>query len=76
MSLAINKSTPGTPISEEDSDALHTLLKNTTVNIPVTSSQLTLEEVQQLLHEKGLDELATNLRVKLDKGLLQFVISS
>ena len=56
----------GTPLSEEDSDALHQLLQNTPIKLP--SSPVTLERVQQLLFEKGLKELATNLRAKLDEG--------
>ena len=56
----------GTPLTEEDSDALHKLLQNTSVKL--TASQQTIEEVQQLLCEKGLKEFATNLRAKLNKG--------
>ena len=56
----------GTPLSEEESDALHKLLQNTSVKL--TASQQTIEEVQQLLHTKGLKELATNLRAQLNKG--------
>ena len=53
-------------MTEEDSDALHKLLQNTSVRL--TASQQTIEEVQQVLREKGLKELALNLRAKLDKG--------
>ena len=56
----------GTPLTEEESDALHKLLQNTSVRL--TASQQTIEDVQQLLREKGLKELASNLRAKLDKG--------
>ena len=33
------------------------------------SGQLSFEEVQQLLLDRGLKDLATNLRAELDKGL-------
>ena len=56
----------GTPLTEEGFDALHKLLQNTSVRL--TASQRTIDEVQQLLCEKGLKELASNLRAKLDKG--------
>ena len=56
----------GTPLTEEDSDALYKLLQNTSVKLK--ASQQTIEEVQQLLHRRGLKELATHLRAKLDKG--------
>ena len=56
----------GTPLSEEDSDALHKLLQNIEVKLP--SSQLTFERAQQLLHEKGFKDLAANLRARLDEG--------
>ena len=56
----------GTPLTEEESDALHKVLQNTSVRL--TASQQTIEEVQQFLREKGLKEVATNLRAKLDKG--------
>ena len=57
----------GTPLSEEDSDALHKLLRVSKVSLP--SGQCTFERIQQLLLEKGHKELASNLRDKLDKGL-------
>ena len=57
----------GTPLSEEDSDALQRLVQKTKVKLP--SSQLTFEKVQQLLLERGQEDLAINLRTELDKGL-------
>ena len=57
----------GTPLSEEDSDALQRLVQKTKIELP--SSQLTFEKLQQLLLERGLEDLATNLRAELDKGL-------
>ena len=57
----------GTPLSEEDSDALHKLLQDTKVKLP--SGQLTLERVVQLLRDKDHKELASNLRAELNKGL-------
>ena len=56
----------GTPLSEKDSDALHKLLQDAKVKLP--SSQLTFDKAQQLLHEKGHNDLATNLRARLDEG--------
>ena len=49
-------------------DALQKVLQS--AKVKVAAAKLTLEEAQQLLIEKGLDEIATNLRAKLDKGLL------
>ena len=63
-----------TPLSKEDVDALDKLLQNT--NIELASSSLTLEMVQQLLLGKGLENLATNLRAKLDEGNIFFTIPS
>ena len=59
----------GTSLSEDDMDALHKVLQNAKVKL--ASAKLTLEKAQQLLNEKGLEELAANLRAKLDKGSLQ-----
>ena len=56
----------GTPLSEEDSDALQRLLQN--ANVKLSSSQLTFEKVQKQLTERGCDELAKNLRQELNKG--------
>ena len=56
----------GTPLSEEDSDALHKLLQGAKVKLP--PSQLTFEKAQQLLREKGHNDLAVNLRARLDEG--------
>ena len=50
-------------------DALHKVLQNAKVKL--ASAKLTFEKAQQLLIEKGLEELAANLRAKLDKGSLQ-----
>ena len=58
----------GTSLSEDDMDALHKVLQNAKVKL--ASAKLTLEKAQQLLIEKGLEELAANLRAKLDKGSL------
>ena len=60
-----------TPLSKEDVDALNKLLKDT--KIELASNLLTLEMVQQLLHEKGLKTLSKNLRAKLNKGEVAFV---
>ena len=57
----------GAPLSEEEVDALQRLVQKTKMKLP--SSQLTFEKVQQLLRERGLEDLATNLRAELDKGL-------
>ena len=57
----------GTPLSEEDVDALQRLVQKNKVKLP--SGLLTFEKVQQLLLERGLEDLATNLRAELDKGL-------
>ena len=56
----------GTPLCEEELDALHRLLPKSIVSLP--SWKLTFEGVQLLLLETGLVELATNLRARLDKG--------
>ena len=59
--------TTGTPLSEEDSDALHRLLIKAKVKLAY--GKLTFEKVQQQLISNGLNELATNLRQELNKGL-------
>ena len=59
----------GTLLSEDDMDALQKVLQN--AKIKLASAKLTLEKAKQLLIEKGLDEIAANLRAKLDKGMLQ-----
>ena len=58
-----------TSLSEDDMDALQKVLQS--ANVKLAFAKLTLEKAQQLLIEKGLEELAANLRAKLDKGLLQ-----
>ncbi len=55
----------GTPLTEEDSDALEKLLIDN--NITLTGER-TYEKVVQHLHELGHEELAANLRPNLDKG--------
>ena len=47
-------------------DAFQKVLQN--AKIKLASAKLTLEKAQQLLIEKGFEELATNLRAKLNKG--------
>ena len=59
----------GTSLSEDDMDALQKVLQ--IAKVKLASAKLTLEKAQQLLIEKGLEELAANLRAKLDKGSLQ-----
>ncbi len=55
----------GTPLTEEDSDALKKLLLDK--NIALTDER-TYEAVVHHLHELGQGELAANLRANLDKG--------
>ena len=59
--------TTETPLSEEDSDALQRLLLKAKVKL--ARGRLSFEKVRQQLISKGLNELATNLREELDKGL-------
>ena len=58
----------GTLLSEDEMDALQKVLQNAKVKL--AAAKITLEKAQQLLIEKGLEEIAANLRAKLDKGLL------
>ena len=59
--------TADTPLSEEDSDALQRLLLKAKVKL--ARGRISFEKVQQQLISKGLNELATNLREELDKGV-------
>ena len=55
----------GTPLTDEDSDALEKLLLDK--NIALTGER-TYETIERHLHELGHEELSHNLRTNLDKG--------
>ena len=55
----------GTPLTEEDSDALEKLLLDNKIK---RFGKRTYEAVERHLRELGHKELADNLRANLDKG--------
>ncbi|XP_064407588.1 uncharacterized protein LOC135352329 isoform X2 [Halichondria panicea] len=55
---------PGTPLTEEDSDALEKLLLDNKISL---TGERTYETVEHYLRELGHEKLATNLRANLDK---------
>ncbi len=58
----------GTPLTEEDSDALEKLLIDNKINVPPALRLLRFEQIQQLLRDEGHRDLAANLRTQLDEG--------
>ena len=61
-----------TTLSKEEADSLRVMLSSNGVNpdeVSLEDSNSTLEQVQQLLVEKGYEDLATTLRAKLNEGL-------
>ncbi len=58
----------GTPLTEEDSDALEKLLIDNNIKGFALTGERTYEKVAYNLHELGHEELAANLRPNLDKG--------
>ncbi len=58
----------GTPLTEEDSDALEKLLIDNKIKGFVLTGERTYEKVVHHLYELGHEELAANLRPNLDKG--------
>ena len=58
----------GTPLTEEDSDALEKLLIDNKIEVPPALRLLRFEQIQQLLRDKGHGDLAANLRTQLDEG--------
>ena len=58
----------GTPLTEEDSDALKKLLIDNNINGFALTGEKTYEKVAHHLHELGHEELAANLRPNLNKG--------
>ena len=58
----------GTPLTEEDSDALEKLLIDNNINVPPALRLLRFEQIQQLLRDEGHRDLAANLRTQLDEG--------
>ncbi len=55
------------PLTQDEADALQKLLEGAQVNIghPIVAGTTTLEEVQQLLTQRGLEIMAGNLRTRL-----------
>ncbi|XP_064389434.1 uncharacterized protein LOC135337431 isoform X3 [Halichondria panicea] len=55
------------PLTQDEADALQKLLEGAQVTIghPIVAGTTTLEEVQQLLTQRGLEDMATNLRTRL-----------
>ncbi len=58
----------GTPLTEEDSDALQQLLLDNKIEGFALTGERTYEKVVHHLCEQRQEELATNLRRNLDKG--------
>ncbi len=58
----------GTPLTEEDSDALEKLLLDNKITGFALTGERTYETVVHHLCELGHRELADNLRPNLDKG--------
>ncbi len=58
----------GTPLTDEDSDALEKLLIDNKINVPPALRLLRFEQIQQLLRDEGHRDLAANLRTQLDEG--------
>ena len=63
-------SQPAVPLTQDETDTLQNLLKKAWVNIghPIVAGTTTLEEVQQLLTQRGLEDMATNLRTKISQS--------
>ncbi len=61
---------PAVPLTQDKADALQKLLEGAQVNIghPIVAGITTLEEVQQLLTQRGLDYMAGNLRTELSQS--------
>ncbi len=64
----------GTPLTEDDCDALEKLLIDNNIELPPGLGQLSFKRLQRLLHDTGHRILAANLRTKLDTGNLQDVL--
>ena len=58
----------GTPLTEEDSDALEKLLLDNKIKRFSLTDEMTYETVVYQLRELGHGEIAANLRANLDKG--------
>ncbi len=69
------KSRPAVPLTQDKADALQKLLKGSQVSIghPIVAGTTTLEEVQQLLTQRGLEDMATNLRTRLRQSKHPFI---
>ncbi len=63
-------SLPAVPLAQDEADALQRLLEGAQVNIdhPIVAGTTTLEDVQQLLNQRGLEDMASNLRTKLNQS--------
>ena len=59
----------GTQLTEDEYDAMLKLLQDNKVKMAITRKQMTFEKLQKLLREQGHEELAKNLRAKLDTGV-------
>ena len=60
-------SEPVVPLTQDEADALQKLLEGAQVTIghPIVAGTTTLKEVQQLLTQRGLVDMAANLRTEL-----------
>ncbi len=63
----------GTPLTEEDSDALEKLLLDNKIKGFALTGERTYQTVVHHLYELGHEELASNLRSNLDKGIVVIV---
>ena len=68
LTLCVNVT--ATPLSEEDVKALRVLFLSNGIKPGEISLESSFEKVQQLLHKKGHEQLASDLRPKLDEGML------
>ncbi len=68
--LIISFLRPAVPLTQDEADALQKLLEGAQVTIghPIVAGTTTLEEVQQLLTQRGLYGMAGNLRTELSQS--------
>ncbi len=58
-----------TKLTEEEVDAVQRLFREKSVEAPTGLDSLSFEEVTMFLREHNRDDLADNLRSKLDEGM-------
>ncbi len=68
-------SRPAVPLTEDEAVALQKLLERAQVTIghPILAGTTTLEEVQQLLTQRGLEDMAGNLKTELRQSKYLYI---